>query len=67
MKSIAALCTLTALLALAAGCNKKPEDAGAPTPPPPMQMNGQAVPSEGAHYVQQMQQQGKPVGGNAGR
>jgi hypothetical protein len=47
------------------GCNKTPEDAGAPTPPPAMTMNGQSVPSEGAHYMQQMRQgQNAP---NAGR
>lgn len=49
------LLPLLALLSLAVmGCSKKEEAAAAPSPAP-MKMNGQNVPSEGAHYMQQMQ------------
>lgn len=64
MKTLSLFAAL-ALLAALTGCSNKPEDAGAPTPPPAMKVNGQNVPSEGAHYVQQMQQNGQqaPNGG----
>lgn len=69
MKTTRYLCVLL-MAALAAamlltGCPSKGTNQGAPTPPP-MKMNGQNVPSEGAHYMQQMQQ-GKPVPGNGAR
>lgn len=64
MKTLS-LFALLALLAALAGCSNKPEDAGAPTPPPAVKVNGQTAPSEGAHYMQQMQQRGQqmPNGG----
>jgi len=51
MKRLFLLLPLVCLAAL--GCSKK-EEAAAPSPAP-MKMNGQNVPSEGAHYMQQMQ------------
>ena len=68
MKRLSLFLTLGLLLTLAlTGCSNKPEDAGAPTPPPPMKMNGQNVPSEGAHYAQQMQQRQGQQAPNGGR
>ena len=63
MKLLLPLFTVLSLAVM--GCSRKEEAAAAPSPAP-MQMNGQNVPSEGAHYVQQMQQRGQQVP-NGGR
>lgn len=52
MKRLSLLLPLICLALV--GCAKKEEVAPAPSPAP-MKMNGQNVPSEGAHYMQQMQ------------
>jgi hypothetical protein len=62
MKTLSLLFLLTLALM---GCSKK-EEAAAP-PPPAMKMNGQNVPSEGAHYMQQMKQGQGQQAPNGGR